>query len=102
MLSFEEICREGPYQTVIQRIKIPVFFMSNRCMFVTSYHVHSDSEDGEYTLIRSSKGNDTISKENYDKVGKDVEGDLAITWINAKPVCDSDGKPVSPPECVVT
>ena len=48
---------EGRFATHHQRIVMPRFApVSNRSMFMTTYH--SFCPEGEYTLVRSSQGND--------------------------------------------
>ena len=37
------------------------FIIANRSVFVTTYHKHSDTIDGEYAMVRSSEGNAEIA-----------------------------------------
>ena len=55
-------------------------------MYVTTYHSHSpDLENGTYTLLRSSQGNDEIYKANKNRTGKDIEADLILFWLQVTP-----------------
>ena len=53
---FTLVSEDGGVVTHHQRMLTP-FIISNRSIFPTTYHKHSDSLEGQYTLIRSSTGN---------------------------------------------
>ena len=53
---FTQVSEDGGTVTHHQRMLTP-FVISNRSVFITTYHKHSETLEGEYTLIRSSDGN---------------------------------------------
>ena len=75
---------ENGIQTHHERLTRPK--VGHRSVFPTTYHLHSDDIDGEYTLLRSSLGNEDIAEENADKLGDDIEADLVLFWLNVKPL----------------
>ena len=62
------------------------WIVSNRTVFATTYHVHSESIDGHYSLVRSSEGNTSIADEHAERIGDDVEADLTLFWVNVNPI----------------
>ena len=89
--QFRTVSEDGGYTTHHQKMLTP-FIISNRSVFVTTYHVHSDTIDGQYTLVRSSKGNDSISDREAEAVGDDVEADFILFWINCIPIDENSMK----------
>ena len=89
--QFRTVSEDGGYTTHHQKMITP-FIISNRSVFVTTYHVHSDTIDGQYTLVRSSKGNDSISDREAEAVGDDVEADFILFWINCIPIDENSMK----------
>jgi hypothetical protein len=71
-----------------QRMITP-FFLTNRSVFATTYHKHSNDVNGPYTLIRSSQGNEAIVEENYHLVGDDVEADFILFWLHCTPLTET-------------
>ena len=62
--EFRLVSEDGGVLTHHQRMLTP-FIISNRSVFPTTYHKHSeDGINGAYTLIRSSSGNDEIAEAN--------------------------------------
>lgn len=84
-LSLTEIQRDGGAVTHHQKMHTP-WIISDRSIFATTYHQHSDTVDGPYTLVRSSEGNQAISDENNERIGDDVEADLILFWVQVTPV----------------
>ena len=68
------------------------FIISNRSVFPTTYHKHSDSVESQYTLIRSSQGNDDIVDRHADMIGEDVEADFKLFWVNCIPMTSTMSK----------
>lgn len=59
--EFVELRDDGHRLTHHQRMVTP-WILANRTLYVTTYHKHSeDLENGEYTVFRSSQGNDALS-----------------------------------------
>ena len=54
--ALQLVSEDGGVVTHHQRMLTPSE-LSNRSMFPTTYHMHDDSLEGQYTLIRSSEGN---------------------------------------------
>ena len=55
------VSEEAGFKTHHQRMITP-WILSNRSVFPTTYHKHSNDLDGAYTLIRSSQGNQQITE----------------------------------------
>ena len=68
------------------------FIISNRSVFPTTYHKHTDTLEGQYTLIRSSTGNDDIVDRHSDMIGEDVEADFKLFWVNCIPISSTMSK----------
>ena len=68
------------------------FIISNRSVFPTTYHKHTDTLEGQYTLIRSSTGNDDIVDRHSDMIGEDVEADFKLFWVNCIPMTSTLSK----------
>ena len=62
-ITIKEIGSDGDTKIVHQIIKPPVFFVSNRSVFLGYYHVHT-ADDLEYTFIQSSMGNQEYIEKN--------------------------------------
>ena len=73
----------------------PVFFISNRSIFLGYYHVHT-ADDGEYTFIQSSIGNEKYVEQNYERIGSDVLADVFLNYIHVKPIYASGDEPETP------
>jgi hypothetical protein len=52
-ITMKKVSEDGGTVTHHQRMVTP-FFLSNRSVFPTTYHKHSNDVNGVYTLIRSS------------------------------------------------
>jgi len=68
---------------------ITPWILANRTLYITTYSKHGnldDVENGEYTLFRSSQGNDAISNEHAERTGADVEADMILFWVKVTPV----------------
>lgn len=68
------------------------FIISNRSVFISTYHKHTDTLEGEYTLIRSSDGNQAIIDEHADLIGDDVEADFHLFWLHCVPMTSTLSK----------
>ena len=68
---------------------ITPWILSNRSVFPTTYHQHSNDVNGTYTLIRSSQGNEEILEENYHLVQDDVEADFILFWVHCTPITET-------------
>mmetsp|Transcript_42615 Transcript_42615/g.56250 ORF Transcript_42615/g.56250 Transcript_42615/m.56250 type:complete len:166 (-) Transcript_42615:2395-2892(-) len=85
-VEFTELRDDGHRITHHQRMITP-WIISNRSIYVTTYHMHDeDLENGPYTLIRSSQGNDAISDANVEMTGEDVEADMILFMLNVMPI----------------
>ena len=83
-----KVCEDGGVTTHHQRMITPWVF-SNRSVFPTTYHKHSNDVNGPYTLIRSSQGNEAIVEANYHLVGDDVEADFILFWVHCRPITET-------------
>ena len=68
---------------------ITPWILSNRSIFPTTYHKHTEGINTSYTLVRSSQGNEAISERNSELIGEDVEADFILFWVNCVPVTDT-------------
>ena len=89
--EFNHIVTEGPFVTHHQRMHTP-FFLSNRSVFPTTYHMHGDDMDSDYTLIRSSQGNEALSEEHVELIGNDVEADFILFWVNCVAISETQSR----------
>lgn len=88
---FTEVSQDGAVVTHHQRMLTP-FIISNRSIFITTYHKHTDMMESQYTLIRSSSGNQNIVDQNSELIGEDVEADFHLFWVNCIPMTSSLSK----------
>ena len=82
---------DGGVKTHHQQMLTP-FIIANRSVFVTTYHKHSDTIDGEYAMVRSSEGNAEIADRHAERIGNDVEADLILFWCHAIPITETSCK----------
>ena len=89
--EFQLVSEDGGVVTHHQRMLTP-WIISNRSLFVTTYHKHSDALEGQYTMIRSSEGNSKIQDANAEIVLDDVEADMILFWVNCIPMTSTMSK----------
>ena len=70
------------HKVVLLKMKMPLV-ISNRSIVTCFYEI--EKEDGTKIIMHSSRGNEEIVAANAAKIGKDVVGNMAITYMSWKP-----------------